>query len=329
MTTAPPILGYEKVPRVQQPVRRNGRIVYFHTADNPFGNYESMKVALEGASRETIKMRAYGIATKAMAGRFPKFNDMVHVIPAARVPHEGTNYHLVDPCNGRNWFMAWARVDARGRIIVYREWPCPSSYVKGVGYPGEWAIPSGKKADGERGDAQMPFGFGLLRYREEILTLEGWKSTNVKIRTPGGDEIDGFASTEQTEAIEERYMDSRYANTKILSAREDPLTLIEEMERLDMEFSETPPMKLIDDGIDLLNDRLDYDVERPVDSTNEPQILISETCENIIYALHEWTGRDGQKGATKDPVDIMRWIAGMELEYVPGGKAKTGRVRSY
>lgn len=321
MTATAPIIGFEKVPRVQQPLRRTGRIVYFHTADNPFGNYEGMKSQLEGANRDTILMRAYGVATKAWAGRFPKFTSRVHVIPDSRVPKEGTRYHLVDPCSGRNWFMGWCIVDTRGRITIYREWPCPNRYIEGVGYSGPWAVPSGKKADGQPGDAQTAFGFGLLRYKTEILALEGWKP---------GDGGEFKRVPEKTEEIEERFMDSRFANARILSARTEPLTLIEEMEELDMDFQETPPMKgTVDEGVDLVNDLLDYDAGKPVDSTNEPRLFIAESCENTIYAMHEWTGKDGQKGATKDPVDIVRWIAGIDLEYLPPGRAKLGKVRSY
>lgn len=326
------IIGYEMVPRVQQPLRKNSRIVYFHTADNPFGNYESMKVALKDANRETILMRAYGVATKSIAGRFPKFNQSIHVIPDAKVPSEGTNYHLVDPCAGRNWFMGWVRVDARGRKIIYREWPCPSKYIEGVGYPGEWAISSGRKADGEPGEAQQPFGFGLARYRREILGLEGWRPTGENYKGPDGEPLEKFEPQVdgKTEIIEARLMDARYGNTKILSRREESLTLIEEMENHDLEFLETTPCKnTIDEGIDLVNDLLDFDPNRPIDSTNEPRLYIAESCANIIYAMQEWTGKDGLKGATKDPIDIVRWVATHDLEYLPSGRAKASRVRSY
>lgn len=327
MNESQTIVGYEKVPRVQQPVRAQGRIVYFHTADNPFGNYAGMKVDLAGALRERILMRAYGLATKAVWGRFPKFNQGVHVIPDSRVPSEGTRYHFVDPCNGRNWFMGWCIVDARGRRTIYREWPCPVKYIEGVGYPGVWATPSGRKHDGEMGDAQSSFGFGLGRYRREILTLEGWRPTGTFDPRTEQEVFEPIPG--RCEAIEERWMDSRFANTRILSAREEPLTLIEEMDELGMEFVETAPMKTIDDGVELVNDLLDYDMTRPVDATNEPGLFVAESCENTIYALQEWTGQDGQKGATKDPVDIVRWIAGTELEYVDGRRKRNGKVKAY
>jgi hypothetical protein len=325
-----PIIGYEKVPRVQQPKRRNCRILYFHTSDNPYGNYPAMKAILQGAARETIKMRAYGIATKAMAGRFPKFNDHVHIIPDEEVPRTGTRYQFIDPCPGRNWFMNWAIVDPRNRITIYREWPCPKLYIPGVGYPGEWAIPSGKKADGEAGDAQTGYGFGLLRYREEILRLEGWEAAGEWDLTGRGERMMKFRESDKTETIEDRYMDSRMAAQRVLAARAESLTLIEEMEDIGMDFIPTAPrFNKIDEGIDLVNTMLDYDLEKKIDSTNEPVLHIAASCENTIYALHEWTGNDGLKGATKDPIDNVRWICGSDLEYLPEDRLFQTKPRSY
>ena len=47
--------------------------------------------------------------------------------------------------------MIWAIFDSANRCFIYREWPCPDEYVEGVGYPGMWAEPDGKKADGRKG----------------------------------------------------------------------------------------------------------------------------------------------------------------------------------
>jgi hypothetical protein len=100
-----------RVPRVQQCSKPTARVVYFHTADNPFGNYEAMKTELLKSSKDRVLMRAYGVPTKKAANMFAKFNTSVHVIPPDRVPKTGVNYHVVDPCSGRNWFMIWARFD--------------------------------------------------------------------------------------------------------------------------------------------------------------------------------------------------------------------------
>jgi len=282
----------EMVPRVQQPVRENARLIYFHTADNAFGNYESMKVVLAKANRETILCRAYGVPVRSRVARFPKFRDGVHVVRAENVPKDGTNYHIVDPCSGRNWFMIWVRVDVRGRLFVYREWPCPKRYIEGVGYPGPWAVPSGKMQDGERGDGQKPFGFGLTRYKEEI------------------------EREEAGEKIEARFMDSRFANSSTMG-KEMVTTLLEECGEVGMDFIPAPG-EHIDEGIDLINSLLDYNGDEEVSATNEPKLFVSEECPNLIYAMKEWTGQDGRHGATKDCIDVLRYATLAGLEYLEG-----------
>jgi hypothetical protein len=68
-----------------------------------------------------------------------------------------------------------------------------------------------------------------------------------------------------------------------------------------------------DGSIDMINSALYYDVETPIGQfsatlgkLNEPQLQILETCPNTIDALGRWTGKDGQKGACKDPIDDVR-----------------------
>ncbi len=301
------VVAYEKVPRLMQPQRKGARIVFFHTKDNPFGGYVNIRQTLEGADRNTILMRAYGFPTKAIANRFPKFGK-VHVVAPERVPvaAEGTDYLIVDPCGGRNWFMGWFRVDVRGRIFMVMEWPCESFYVEGVGLPGPWAVPDGKKHDGRRGTAQNPFGFGLKRYKEEIERVE----KQMKIGP-----------------VFERRMDSRYGNSSTV-AKERPTTLIEECEEIGLSFIPTPGEN-IDEGVDLINDLLDYDTEKEVGLGNEPMLYISEQCTNMIFALQEWTGLDGRHGASKDPIDILRYAVLSRIEYAGGDRLRVVGGGSY
>lgn len=290
------LLDGELVPRVQiaqgEFIGGQAAIVYFHTSDNPYGGYENLKATLAKAGRNNILCRAYGVPTRAIANRFPKFTDKVHVIPADRVPKEGTRYLIVDPCGGRNWFMTWILVDLRGRKFVYREWPNPKTYIDGVGFPGVWAEPDGKKLDGRPGQAQQNFGFGIRRYLEEIRKLEAG------------------------EEIFERRMDSRYGNSRTVG-RENPVTLIEECEEEGMVFLPTPGDD-IDEGVDMLNSALDYNAEQPVSSTNEPRLYVVEDCENTIFGLREWTGKDGKHGACKDPIDNLRYAELADLQDVSG-----------
>jgi hypothetical protein len=310
-----PLLGKnEKVPRVQQPVNANARIVYFHTADNPYGGYENIKKTLASSSKSEILCRAYGVPTKAIQNRFPRFTDKVHVIPLDRMPKDGTRYHVVDPCGGRNWFMLWILVDPREWYFVYREWPDQDGYIEGIGLPGPWAEPHGKQMDGQRGPAQSTFGFGLNRYKEEIERLE--RGT-----------LNGELGTRNAEEIFERRMDSRYGNAQTVG-RERPTTLIEECLDVGLDFQPTPGEN-IDEGIDLINDLLDYDTGKPVSATNSPRLYIAENCKNLIYSLMEWTGVDGKHGACKDPIDVLRYFVLSTPTYLNDQSLRATRTRSY
>jgi phage terminase large subunit-like protein len=274
------ISTYDKVP-IEQLNPKGRPILYFHTQSNPWAGWSRMKKELQAETKEKILCRAYGVPTKAIAGRFPLFNEKVHVIRHSDVP-KGTRFHWVDPASGRNWFMLWTVHDVAGRIIVYREWPTHDDYIPGVGFAGEWALPDGKKLDGKAGPAQQDFGFGLERYKDEILRVE-----------------DG-------EEIFERYMDSRFGNAQTL-ARETPTTLIEEMGDLGLNFMAAPGDG-IDEGIAMVNSALSYNPEKPIDARNQPRLYISEKCKNTIYALQTYTGADGKKGAAKDPVDALKFV---------------------
>lgn len=272
-------------------------------------------------------MRFYGEATKATAGRFPKFNPMVHVVRRDQIPQKGTRFYVMDPCSGRNWAMGWAIVDRAPigkRVWLYREWPCPGVYVPGEGDMGPWAIP-GDKLDGERGPAQKPRGWGFIRYRQEIYRLEGradWeddvKEPDKPLQWDADDEPEYVAPQRRAkragggEDIFERIVDSRYSATPT-QTREGQTTLLEECDKIGLEFRPASGTQ-IQEGIDLINDLLDYDEAKPIDPLNEPRLRVSEDCANFIFALQNWTGEDGQHGACKDFVDLIRYLLLAEPE---------------
>jgi hypothetical protein len=119
------------------------------------------------------KIKFYGFTEKAVASILAKFNIDVHVKHARALPRKGTWYHIVDPCNGRNWFMLWVLVDPTNTAWIAYEWPPVKDYVEGVGAMGPWVIDSkGNKLDGDEGPAQKPLGWGCERYRDEIHRIE-------------------------------------------------------------------------------------------------------------------------------------------------------------
>jgi hypothetical protein len=67
------------------------------------------------------------------------------------------------------------------------------------------------------------------------------------------------------------------------------------------------PASKVAEGVDLLQPWFDWDTESPLSGLNHPRCRVAEGCRNTIYALSTWTGADGEKGATKDPIDVLRY----------------------
>ena len=298
-----PLVGPRyRVPLVQQCVRPGARVLYFHSSENPYGGFDSIARTLENAPLGEVLCRAYGVPTKAVGDRFPRFNEDVHVIDPGSVPEEGTRYMVVDPASGRNWFAVWAVVTDR-QIVVYREFPAMDVYYKGVGELGPWADVDSKKLDGRRGPGSDSLGFGLSRYMDFFEELEGG------------------------EEIFERLVDSRFGASANL-ALDRPTTLLEELSELGYDFIPTPGLN-IDEGIELINEKLDYDPSQELGLGNEPGLYISSECRNLIFALKTWTGRDGKDGATKDPIDVLRYLVSSSPMHVGEGALMSTGGGSY
>lgn len=309
-----PVVGYETVPRVKQCRRKSRRVMYFHTKDNPYGNWDGLKKDLADGKPDVIRITAYGDVRKAWAAKFPKFRDTVHILPLSAIPKKGTWYHVCDPCDTRNWFMTWWLVSGNRHYCV-RQWPQAEDYIPGVGDPGVWALASEKqKADGDPGPAQESFGFGLQDYKKEIERVET--------------ELGKWFHAEDPRpiTIAERHMDSRFGNTATPKADEST-TLIEECEELGLYFEPAPGENLTE-GVSLINDKLAYDETKPVTALNCPHLFVNENCEGVIYFLQNWTGKDGQKGACKDPGDTCRYHVLSRPEDLSGVDLLTRRGRA-
>jgi hypothetical protein len=101
-------------------------------------------------------------------------------------------------------------------------------------------------------------------------------------------------------------------------------TLIEQCDdRMGLDFKATSG-KAITEGVGIINDWLAFDEERPLGSDNSPKLYISERCKNLIYSLKTWTGKDGKHGATKDWIDVLRYIVlARDVEYVDPESLRT------
>lgn len=323
----------ENKPKLQRKSDRSGHVVYFHALhDNAFANRERWMRTFLGKSRNFVRRRGEGIAERTFGVKFANFRRSVHVVAPDRIPADGTNWHFCDPGEGKPWCNFWVRVDSAGRRWIYREWPCPNIYVPGWGFIGPWATDEpdmdqeGQRADGYPGEGQSEINWGVRRYKEEFERLESGEDVRALHPCPGahgGHRFRGPDAEPVPEEIFERQMDSRARTRKLASAGEEGTSLVEICEDEGL-FFEPASGKTIKDGIDLVSDWLDYDASRPLEPvTNEPGVYISEECENLIWALEHWTGEDGQKGACKDWIDLIRYAAQEDPHHVPERESKS------
>ena len=276
---------------------RPAAVMWFHSQLNPYNPFEQLKKTLAGKKPYEIKIRAYGWADNISGSQFPRFTQEVNVVKAEQVPEEGTNYMVIDPAGARNWFMLWMRVDKSGDMYVYREFPDSSD--------GEWALPA-SEPDGKAGTAQRNgAGRSLAEYKALILDLE------------------------KGEEIWERYIDPRAGGSKAVT-EDGGTTLIDMLDdgETPMHFQPAAGIR-IEQGVALINDGFSYDMNQDITPLNKPKLYISDSCQNLIYCVKEWTGADGEKGATKDPIDCLRYLMVMNPIYQGGDAMQSWGGGSY
>lgn len=288
-----------KVPRVMESPNPDRRVVWFASGDNPYSDYRELKSKLSGSPLPMILVRAYGWAIDANGKAFPKFDRAVHCIPRSKVPSGGSTYMIIDPAGARNWFCIWANVYPDGKIVITREFPDFQSH-------GEWAI-AGDKADGKKGPAQTAgAGRGFHEWRQIFREIE--------------------KELECGEPVA-RLIDPKAGGTPSLSEA-GGTTLIDLM---GMDSDEDEGMALIPaPGVPVaqrtaaINDALSYDATKPITGINEPKLYIVDDLENLIWCLSEHTGMDGDKGASKDPIDCLGMLMTSNLCYVGDGFQAVG-----
>ena len=137
------------------------RIYYFWSEMSPFVNANELVRTYSKQPLEVKLARLYGIPSKAVEGRFPKFNREVNVIPHEKIPFiqddsiPVTRYFVADPGGSKPWVCIWAGVMRDGSIYIYREFPDSTM--------GQWALPHVNgvgKSVGKPGPAQRPLGWG-------------------------------------------------------------------------------------------------------------------------------------------------------------------------
>jgi len=289
-----------KSARIVECMSKGRGMVFFFTSDNPYSPYDEIKSKLKEAPVGQILVRAYGWATDSIGKAFARFRADVHVIKREAIPKGGTLYMVTDPAGARNWFCLWALVYADGKMVVVREFPDLYGY-------GEWFLPS-DKADGKVGPAQtVGAGRGTYEYRELFRTME---------------EDIGRGEPMM------RLIDPKAGGTPALS-EQGGTTLIDMLAEdgfgdAGMSFAPAPGVP-VDQRMAAINSALSFDGSKPLTPINEPKLYIVDDCQNLIMALSEHVGSDGQKGASKDPIDCLGMLLTSRLEHVgPNGMQTVG-----
>jgi len=285
----------EWVPRVQQPIKENARVVYFHIEDNPYGGPAQLIDEYKADTMEMRLVKLYGVPTKRMTAVFPKFNPDINVVRHETLPwikeenYKVTRYISIDPAGGKPWAILWIAVDSAGTWWVYKEFPDVSF--------GDWAE-AGDHGKTKEGPGQQPLGYGILDYVDIIK----------------GDEI--F----------ERIIDPRMGAAE-KSGKEGSTSIIQELEDEGITAVPAPGLD-IHHGLQGINSLLSWNENERLSSFNAPKLYISDRCENLIYAMSHYTARQGLSEPVKDFIDCLRYAHERGLDYIDG-KAVGSRGGSY
>ena len=310
-------------------------LIYFHTILNPFPpNYVNVKEALQGKPEAIVMQDAYGYSTDTKRRACPLFG-RAHLVTPEHLPVQGCNVHVIDPAGERNWCCLWVRVSAmkasngKFKKFIYRDWPPAAEY-------GDWSVPSSNpnQFDGDRGPAHRSMGYGVLQYKQEWLAREQVGVSGR--RNDGSPEVDPYrvllaeraAAQEQPqqELIAERYIDPRAGRDQHV-AEQGGTCIIDDFgnAQVDGKTGEIvgPVMDLqpakglnIREGLTQLNEMLYYDKKKDLDAvSNCPELYVSEECQQIIWALSNYTATGGENAGCKDMMDLLRYLATSDLQY--------------
>lgn len=314
------------------------KAVYFHISRQCVNNYhEIVRKDCEGRTTEYIERIAYGYSRDNVNRQFGNFGPW-NIIRPEQLPEVGTDYLVVDPSPDRPYFFAYVRVtpgvaEDKPWFYFWRDWPDRQNY-------GEWAVPtvrettldSRKGWDGDRGPAQNNLNLGYGNYKTIWRDIE-----RVFPEAQGGVERDPKRRRMQLKLaaggsaqmdIFERIIDSRAGPTPQLESYGQTCAVQEfAREHTDPATGELlPPVHFrmaAGDKIDLnlIRDLLEYKRDAQGRFEQAPRLYVTEDCQQLIWALENYTGLSGGAGAAKDPIDAIRYAAGSGLAHVEEGMA--------
>ena len=275
------------------------RIYYFWSEMSPFVNANELVRTYSKQPLEVKLARLYGIPSKAVEGRFPKFNREVNVIPHEKIPFiqddsiPVTRYFVADPGGSKPWVCIWAGVMRHRSIYIYREFPDSTM--------GQWALPHVNgvgKSVGKPGPAQRPLGWGYNQYREH------------------------FEDLENEEEIFERIVDPRMGAATVRE-KEGESNIITTMANLGFVMRPAPGVE-IESGIAKINDALSWNDTEEMTDENKPKLYVSDRCDTTITCLLEYSGQSRAEHF-KDFIDTVRYLMVSGADHItPESMMSTG-----
>lgn len=286
------LLGNKEVPVEMECENPSRRVLFFHTKDNPYANWERLKRNLIGKPDEEILIVAYGYPTRGISAAFVGFSDSIHVYDPDEEDYDFTDrdrwcvYHITDPAGARSWCSGWIAVSDRGEWRAFAEWPDRARH-------GAWAVEKAGSSSGDEGSkwkegpaATNLAGMSLSQLKTEWLRVEGG------IR------------------VHERIIDGRFAHDPRSTANSGKKTLQDDLREVGIHTVASDGGNE-EDGIAAIQQLLALpDPENPFDRfTNCPKLRFSRNCANWIHAMTNYHRRGNSCVALKDFIDIMRYAA--------------------
>lgn len=218
-------------------------------------------------------------------------------------------------------------------VKVYREWP--GGYeIPGVGVPEPWAKKSSRNKginDGEPDGGQKKLDFGLLRYKFEIARLERWADYEAWAAGGDGMEMDGGwrypyeddlrlwnEGNGSRDGVVMRIVDSRAAMHSKIGMREDK-SFIDLLNELGMCWVPASGER-VGSGEERIINALEWRRDAAGVMVKRPELTFAAECGNHIFAMENYMGADGQKGACKEAVDCLRYLFASGMAEPPAGK---------
>lgn len=306
--------------------------VYFHIDPQAFNDYFRIVAAdCQGKEQRYIERIAFGYSRDTVDRQFGNFGAH-NIIKAEHLPATGTNYKICDPADVRPTFTIWARVvpglePDKPDLYVYRDWPDAPTF-------GEWAVATEREVnedtrrgwDGDKGPAQANPDLGYAGQKKVWYDKE-----TVYPESASGIERDPYrralqlklgsnAAAFTREEVFERIIDSRFGPRPHQTEHGMTCMVWEfEKEHTDAatgEILEPMYFRMADGGsIDLncIKELLEYQRDDAGMISRPPRLYVSEECHQVIWALSNYTGKSGEAGASKDVIDVLRYMAGAQL----------------